>query len=133
MELVPISRESMRNMNAEMIEERRKYQVEEVIRRIYNEAIQHARLTTDNVYKYINDSSQYSIIINNNMPEILVRLKTLFPECNITNSNLIRGVDGNMYEISQLQHGLILDPPMKKGSPHLRTGQIQECIVINWS
>jgi hypothetical protein len=133
MELVPISRESMRSMNAEMIEERRKYQVEEVIRRIYNEAIQHARLTTDSVYKFINDTSQYSIIINNNMPEILVRLKTLFPECSVTNSDLIRGADGNMYEISQLQQGLILDPSMKKQRPHLRTGQIQECIIIDWS
>ena len=133
MELVPISRESMRSMNADAVEERRLQVVNELIHKIYNGAIQHARLTTDNVYKYINDNSQYSIIINNNMLEVLGRLKILFPECRVTNSNLIRGADGNMYDISQLKQGQILEPQMKNGKPHLRTGQIQECIVIDWS
>lgn len=133
MALIPISRDTLRSMKAEEDEMKRMAEVNRVLSIIYREVVESAKSKDDTSYNYtipvrgvVKATHQmlYDEFFMKNMDEILVRLRSLFPECTVEQKTLSRGNDGKMYEISKMDSTLL---------PFVNHNYDQSFIVVNWS
>lgn len=124
----PVSREYLRGLRAQKIEENRIKFVEDIVWTIFNQVKQTATNTTQTCIQhqvqYEVHSHNGQISIRDNMPDILARLQGLFPDSSVNFKTLSRGHDGKMYDIADI------DEKMK---PFIDIRRKQDFIVIDWS
>jgi hypothetical protein len=124
--LTPLTRETLRGLKAQKDEQlraekekQRLYQVSRAVYQIYGEARASAEIRGATSYKFHVNS-----ITLQDMPDILAGLQTLFPDSSVEHSLLVKGNDGNMYDVSNMD---------EKMRPFINTQQGQQYIVIDWS
>lgn len=124
MSLTPVSREELRSLKTRRDEEIRINQINEYVRNIYSATVSKAKTSTDTYYR----TTQISVFERKHMPEILDRLRILFPDCVVEYIHTIGGNDGTMYNINSLDESMrqILLNPSHNVKMH-------EKIVIEWS
>ena len=133
MELTPISRDTMRSLNAKTTEDTRINRLNIIIKEIYTRAVKNAKISINTLYTY--NLSYYQLpwlrslvesieFYNDNMFEIITTLQSLFPNCSVKHTFMIRGKDGNLHDISNIDHMFL-----KSIKNDLR----QEYIIIDWS
>ena len=119
----PIPRSSMLLRRAIKIEEDRKQYIQSIISTIYKTAVQTADTTNCTFYKhelnYANKDDNY----NNNIAEIIERLRALFPDCNVTFATHIQDRNRIWHEESTITEAL---------KPFL-TPYRKEMITIDWT
>ena len=127
LQLPPITRETLRSLQAIRIEKmrvdqekQRIYRVNQHIQGIYNHVVNEAEQKGATSYKFHVNSS----ISIQDMPDVLDGLRTLFPDSSVEHSLLVKGNDGNMYDVSKMD---------EKMRPFVNTQQGQQYIVIDWS
>lgn len=110
-----MSRESMRGLKAEAIEAARIAHVNQKVDEIYHYAVQQARNGATSYALLLHYSHTYTF---QNMPEIIQKLQSLFPDCSVEKKKMFQGRDGILKDISEVSEGRV---------------QIMEYIVIDWS
>lgn len=142
--LTVMSRETMQGLKAKTDEVIRLSKVKEIISRVYSDALDTARRSSNTQFIYpLDDNLRQQFQMNDgrtcyyqlapinivfdayNKEDILGGLRRLFPGCSIEYKNLMMNPrDGKMYDISKIDTEL----------RHLINGGIStECIVIDWS
>lgn len=105
--LIPLSRNIMRQLKSNRDEEIRKEMIEHVILQIYATTVHVATTTQRNSHHFelppipVNRRVAPDVY-RENKAEILNRLRALFPECVIDYVTLIKGNDGQMYDLTKL-------------------------------
>lgn len=131
--LKPVNRESMQNLRAVRQDIMKKTHIESIIKYIYHAAISKATTSSSKSHKEeigVN-TRDYTMHVNNipfersQIPDILEKLQTLFPDCSVEHKSLSRGHDGKLYDVSKLE-GVI-------PSSFLNRQKDQACFVIDWS
>jgi hypothetical protein len=120
----PVSRAYLRGLKAQTDEENRIRHVEQYVSNIYSQAKQTARTTTQTSFQHQVQDHHGQNFMSDIMPDVLVRLQSLFPDSNVNFKTLSRGKDGKMYDIVNI------DERMK---PFIDTRYDQSFIVIDWS
>ena len=120
----PVSRAYLRGLKAQTDEETRIKFVERYASDIYASAKQTARTTTQTSFRWQVEKVYGVFSVRDNMSDILVRLRSLFPDSVVDFKSLSRGQDGKMYDIVDI------DERMK---PFIDTRYDQSFIVIDWS
>jgi hypothetical protein len=119
-------RQDLQQLKIKNDEHKRLNMINKCVNSIYNSLINQASSSTLTSYNYqINQvpSTDYEFIkINKN--DILNGLKVLFPDCLIEFKILSRGIDGVMYDVSNID---------EKISPFINRQNDREYIVIDWS
>lgn len=125
--LTPLTRETLRGLKAQKDEQlraekekQRLYQVSRAVYQIYGDARASAEIRGATSYKFHVNSS----ITLQDMPDVLDGLRALFPDSSVEHSLLVKGNDGNMYDVSNMD---------EKMRPFINTQQGQQYIVIDWS
>ena len=122
----PLSRDYLRGLKAQKDEEARIQFVEHQVRNIYHSVKQSAEKSTVTSLQWQitghNHPDQKKV--ESNMPDILARLRSLFPDSSIEYKTLSRGQDGKMYDIKDV------DERMK---PFINPQFNQQFIVVGWS
>ena len=150
MPLEPFSRANMRSLKEQKDEEGHERKLEEVVRNIYTSAVSFAERNTETIYRYAIQNVSHGMVnisstipsnlyqsipfqinkeyIVKNMDEILMRLRSLFPDCSVEYKkvSMAMGRDGKEYDISNLDDKL---------RPFIDTtrAQTKEYIVIDWT
>ena len=120
----PISRDSMRILRAQALEEQRKSNIKQIVSQIYSSAVNKARSTTDSKYLY-EFHSRNAELCRTNMSEILAEVQSLFPECSVSNIVVAKGPDGEIFDISKIDEHL---------KPFIMNQvRSKEYIVVDWS
>ncbi len=119
--LTPISREEMSQMKAQADEKLRQQMIQTIVTRVYSEAINKAKSSTETSYKL--QISQLPHIIPH-IKDIIENLKQLFPGSSVLQTTLVRGADGKYYDISTLDEKLLPFVNKQNGEMH---------IVVDWS
>uniref|UniRef100_A0A6C0HFI4 Uncharacterized protein n=1 Tax=viral metagenome TaxID=1070528 RepID=A0A6C0HFI4_9ZZZZ len=119
----PVTREYLLGLKAQTDEETRVKRVNEYAQHTFRQVINTATTTTQTRYQQPlqKHDPQY---IRDNMPDILDKLRDLFPDSKVDFKSLSRGQDGKMYDIADI------DERMK---PFINTQFNQDFIVIDWS
>jgi hypothetical protein len=131
----PISRDSMRALRAQTLEEQRKRQIHIIVSQIYGNTLGTAKDTNDSRHLYPLPEIQMRRGIENsppdfhrtNMLEILAGVQSLFPDCSVEHTTMIMATarDGKTYDISKMDENL---------KPFLiHPGKSMEYIVVDWS
>jgi len=119
----PITRDHLLSLKAQTDEKTRLQNIQGYTQNIYQQVINTATTTTQTRYQVqIPIHGQFSA--RDNMPDILDKLRGLFPDSRVNFKALSRGVDGKMYDIVEI------DERMK---PFVNTQFNQEFIIIDWS
>ena len=119
----PVTREYLLGLKAQTDEETRVKNVNSHVQNIYQQVMNTATTTTQKRYQQqIQNYGQFSV--RDNMPDILDKLRGLFPDSKVDFKSLSRGQDGKMYDIADI------DERMK---PFINTQFNQDFIVIDWS
>lgn len=71
--------------------------------------------------RVVNAPSEF---MTKNMPDILQGLREMFPGCLVKHARLVRGQDGNMYDMDTIDEKVL---------PFIDQSQSQEYITIDWS
>jgi hypothetical protein len=117
----PMNRVDMQQLKEKYDEGNRIQFINQTVTNIYSMALAHARSKTDKSYNY--SINQQPLIVKH-MPDILIKLQELFPDCSITHTLMARGSDGKMYDISKIDDSIL----------HLINSVNKESyIVIDWS
>jgi hypothetical protein len=124
MSLIPISRETMKNLRKKTEEENRIYHIKQTIQIIYNGATSSAKCGETTVYKYQIPRVQNNNFYSKNMTDILNGLQELFPDSSITHTIFALGTDGKMYDIEKLDDSTL---------PLVNIASDQSTIVIDWT
>jgi len=119
----PIFREQLLGLKAQTDEETRLQNVKGFAQHIFQQVMATAKTTTQTRYQHLvqKHNPQY---IRDNMPDILDKLRGLFPDSKVDVKSLSRGQDGQMYDIADI------DERMK---PFIKTQYNQDFIVIDWA
>ena len=118
MPLQPMFREQMNRFRIDRFEQN----MQSIIQGIYYPAVECAQRTDKTVYNHLVPSGYE--FYPNNMPEILKRLQTLFPNCQVSHTLLSHGSDGKLYDISKIED---------KDLHLVDTVSENSYIVIDWS
>jgi hypothetical protein len=125
--LTPLTRETLRGLKAQKDEqlraEKEKQRLDYLnrnIQEIYKQVVNEAQGKVSTSYKFKVDNS----ITLQYMPDVLDGLRFLFPDCSVNHALLVRGNDGQMYDVSKMD---------EKMRPFINTQQGQQHIVIDWS
>jgi hypothetical protein len=125
MEMEPVSRMYLRGLKARADEENRVKYVEHYVTSVYSQVKRTATITTQTRFQYqVEEHNNGQTSVRDNMPDILIRLQTLFPDSKVDFKTLSRGQDGKMYDINDV------DERMK---PFINTRFNQDFIVIDWT
>ena len=133
MSLIPVSRDTMRSLKASADDATHITRLNIIIKEIYTRAIKTAKTSTNTSYTYqlLSHPLPWSRSLleciefyNHNMFEIITTLQSLFPNCSVKHVFMIRGKDGNLYDIS------IIDQMFLKS---IKNDLKQEYISIDWS
>jgi hypothetical protein len=99
MELVPVSRSTLLGLKAKKEEEERIQMIGSIIYNIFNEVMRIAKTTTNTTYKIpIQDMIRRNLKIEDNIPDILDRLRNLFPDSKVELKDISRHLHGNTYD-----------------------------------
>jgi len=118
----------MRTLKDKTDKEYRTRRVNEIVARIYEATMRHAKTTYAtsyvwNIKKGSDDDDEFMItIINTN--RITNALEGLFPGCSVEHTMMAKGSDGKMHDVSNMgvtDFFFIGNPP------------VQESIIIDWS
>jgi hypothetical protein len=122
----PISRQYLQELKVNNDEQKRLNMINKCVNNIYNSLINQAASSTLTSYNYqINQGpSTDSEFIKKNKNDILNGLKVLFPDCLVEFKILSRGIDGEMYDVSNID---------EKISPFINRQNDREYIVIDWT
>jgi hypothetical protein len=131
----PMSRDTMRSLKATVEEEARQAQIQKIVSDIYLRATVQAQLTTNSLYTYPvpltaqscnRGINQYAPcdFHTKNMPDILLRLREIFPGCVVKFSLLVKGKDGKMYDVDTMH---------EEALPFIDMKDSNEFITIDWS
>lgn len=131
MSLTPISREEMRTMKAKADEEMRANFIEKIVLEIYHPARRQAKTTHETSYRYSLSNTTYhnhgqhtSRALKANIPDILRRLRELFPGCTVTHTAVAKGQDGQLHDMSSMEEKVLA---------FVNRQTTEEYIVIDWS
>jgi hypothetical protein len=117
--MIPISRETMRKLKGETDEEDRLKRIDSIVLAVYTAATRQARTSSDTIYRYQIPATNRVLIgeryvtqevasqlgispcdfHEKNIPEILTRLRHLFPECIVVMKYYMVGQDGSLSEL----------------------------------
>ena len=132
----PITRHELQQLKVKNDEQKRVNTINKYVNSIYNSLINQARSsnrssnTSSNMTSYNYQINQVPsidpdcIFIEKNKYDILNGLKVLFPDCLIDFKILSRGVDGKLYDVSNID---------EKIKPFINRQNDREYIVIDWS
>jgi len=99
MEPVRVSRSTLLGLKAKKEEEERIRMIGSIIYNIFNEVMQIAKTTTNTTYKIpIQDMIRRNLKIEDNIPDILDRLRNLFPDSKVELKDISRHLHGNTYD-----------------------------------
>ena len=119
----PVTREYLLGLKAQTDEKTRLQNIQGYAQSIYQQVVNTATTTTQTRYQQqIPIHGQFSV--KDNMPDILDKLRGLFPDSKVDSKSLSRGYDGKMYDIADI------DERMK---PFIDARFNQDFIVIDWS
>jgi len=129
--LKPVTRESMQNLRAVRQDIMKKTHIESIVKHIYHAALSKATTSSSKSHKeeICVNTRDYTMHVNNipferaQIPDILEKLQTLFPDCSVEHKNLSRGHDGKLYDVSKLEGVL----------PFVNRQKDQACFVVDWS
>lgn len=131
MSLTPVSREEMRKMKGNVDEQRRLQLIDNIVSQIYAPTVRQAQSSSETSYSYQLTNTTYhkhglhkSQEVKANMPDILNRLRELFPGCRVTHTTLAKGQDGQIYDIACIEEKVLA---------FVNREQTQEYIVVDWS
>jgi len=116
-----MSRESMRQHTNNS-----QQRINGIVEHIYNCTVNHAKTTTNTTYNHQIPklSSAYDPFYSANMPEILTKLKKLFPMCLVTHTLLAQGSNGKLYDISKIDDTIL---------PYISSALENSYIIIDWT
>jgi tRNA(Glu) U13 pseudouridine synthase TruD len=122
--LIPVSRDSMRELKAKTDEENRLTQIEQNLRCMYNNAIQSAKTSTKT--QWILEIHVSQVFLIQNMDDILSGLRYLFPDCSVEfkTVTMAMGSDRQMHDISTLDEKALI---------FIGNRQVKQCITIDWT
>jgi hypothetical protein len=123
----PMSRDTMRGLKAKYEEGARIQEIKQIVQQVYRAAVETAKFSSATSYNYPLPQQhriQTDPFYVKNMPEILVGLQELFPDCDVRHTLLSRGTDGKMYDISKLDEKVL---------PFVNRALDQSYIVVDWS
>jgi hypothetical protein len=119
----PLSRQYLLGLKAKTDEETRMKNVQQYVQGIYQQVKQTAETTTQTcVQRQVQNHDPHYIRVN--LPDILDRLRSMFPDSKVDFKSLSRGQDGKMYDVADI------DERMK---PFIDNRFNQDFIVIDWS
>jgi len=122
MPLTPITRDTMRMLKAHNDEVQRSKQLQHIVEQIYYSAITASTTQVTTAFNWMVPTGAAFYI--NNMPDILKKLRDLFPGCEVTHALLAQGINGKMYDISKLNAQTL---------PLVSKALENSYIVIDWS
>jgi hypothetical protein len=114
----PISRDSMRILHEQTLEEQRKSLIKQTVSKIYFYAVNTAKAGTDSKYLYEVFSNDEHC--RTNMSDILAEVQSLFPDCSVKHTLMSR-----THDISKIDEHL---KPLI-----MNQAQSKEYIVVDWS
>jgi len=117
-----LSRSTLLGLKAQADEETRIRNVKSYVENICHQVMNIARTSTQTRFQL--EVGNHYPYIRDNMPDILEKLQTLFPDSKVDTKFLYRGLDKKMYDIADI------DERMK---PFIDIRLKQEYIVIDWS
>ena len=126
----PISRADLQQLKAKTDEQNRLNQINNIVNQIYSIVINQASMKSITSYnhqiqqQFIQSHIHNPTFYEKNKDDIIIGLKTLFPDCSVDYKMLSRGNDGQMYDITNI------DEKMK---PFINRQNDQAYIVIDWS
>jgi hypothetical protein len=95
----PVSRSTLLGLKAKKEEEERIQMIGSIIYNIYRQVNQTAMTTTNTTYKIpIQDMTRHNFEIEDNIPDILDRLRNLFPDSKVELKDISRHLHGNTYD-----------------------------------
>ena len=117
--MIPVSRDAMLKLKGETDEEDRQKRIESIVQAVYTAAIRQARTSSDTIYRYQIPATNRVLIgeryvseevatqlgispsdfHEKNIPEILTRLRHLFPDCTVMMKYYMVGQDGSLSEL----------------------------------
>ena len=134
MSLTPLLRETLRGLKAEEEEKMRFQLINNCVNNLYEAAVRKAKISTDTVYSYtlppfpIDKRTGIAVpqpeFHRDNMVDILIRLRDLFPDCSVKYTKVARGQDGRMYDISTMDEKVLAFIDKRHN---------EECIIIHWT
>jgi len=126
MPLKPMTIQTMRSLRAEYGEKKRIDRIEEIIAQVYGNTVRTATMSNETSYNYPLSSStrSYDKFYPENMPEIIKKLKCLFPECIVKHTLMARDHNGKLHDISDLNDDVL---------PFVNRTLDRSYIVIDWS
>jgi hypothetical protein len=115
---LPISRDSMRTLREQTLEEDRKVKIQTTVSIIYSGAVNTAQKSTYSKYLYeFSDHHPDAEFYRTHMSEIVAELQSLFPDCSVKHTRDIREISDIDEQRTQLT----------------RFHQSGEYIVVDWS
>jgi len=134
MSLTPVLREKLRGLKAEEDEKMRLEGISKFVKDLYGAVVHKAKTSTDTVYTYtlppIPIDRRTGIAIpqpefhRDNMVDILIGLRDVFPDCSVKYTKVARGQDGRMYDVSTMDEKVLAFIDKRHN---------EECIIIDWS
>ena len=120
----PVSREYLLGLKVKTDEKNRIQQVQQYAQNIYSQVEQIATTTTQTRFQQPVQNHHQHFSMRDIMPDVLDKLRGLFPDSKVDVKSLSRGQDGKMYDIADI------DDRMK---PFINIQFNQDFIVIDWS
>ena len=127
-QLIPLSRDIMRQLKEYRDNEIRKEMIAHVILQIYSTTVHEATTKTKRSHHFELPPKQSQNkdpdIYREHKDEILERLRALFPDCGVDYVTLTRGGDGQMYDLTKLDAWVLA---------LINRRDAKEYIMIDWS
>jgi len=148
----PLSKEDLKNLRRKTDEENRLNNISRIVKKIYAEVIEYAKLSTESVFRYyipkkegygdicrVFPQKRYLYVrktdglyvtnddikfIEQNMTDIIKGLNVLFPDSSIEHKAYSIGNDGLYHELPYLND---------KIKPFINIRDLEEYIIIDWS
>ena len=126
----PLTRQYLLGLKAQVDEETRVKNVQSYVSQICSNVIHMARTTSQTRFQQkvapdIGNPSHHGYFnVRHSMPDILDKLRGVFPDSKVEFKSLSRGQDGKMYDIADI------DERMK---PFINPQFNEEFIIVDWS
>lgn len=132
-ELTAVTREAMQNLKSVREDIHKRSLFNSIIKHIYHQALAKASSSTSRCYKepITVNTKDYTMHVNGipferpQIPDILTKLRELFPDCLVEHTMLSKGQDGKLYDISKTADPVVL--------AFVNRQKDQAYFVIDWS
>lgn len=131
--MLPYTREKLCKLNSQTEEDIRLKQIDKCVYNIYNSVIRTATIQNKTIFEHWvpiikNNKDNHTLTLEpfyeKNMPDIIEKLKVLFPDSNVHYKVLSRGQDGNMYDTTDIDNRI---------QPFINRERDQAYIIVDWS